>query len=79
MKKVVVLAALLLSGSAFASYQSWAGGAPKRTALVPADSVSVIEVAPEAPSVITRPGGRHGAPSTGTGDGATIQGGINAI
>ncbi|MBZ9713034.1 hypothetical protein [Deinococcus multiflagellatus] len=77
MKKVVVLAALLLSGSAFASYQSWAGGAPKRTALPV--TASVVEAEPEAPGVITRPGGRHRAPSTEAGEGATTQGNITAI
>lgn len=36
-KLIAVVTALLLTGSALASYQSWAGGAPKKQV-----SVSVI-------------------------------------
>ncbi len=34
-KLIAVVTALLLTGSAFASYQSWAGGAPKKQVSLP--------------------------------------------
>ncbi|MVN86228.1 hypothetical protein GO986_05565 [Deinococcus sp. HMF7620] len=78
MKKAVVLATLLLSSSAFASYQSWAGGAPKRTAAVQVDGVTRPS---EAPDGATRPSDVSGAATEGAGRPSDLspQGGINAI